>query len=208
MRLHSVCFEEEEMTRIFLGLYRWFSRHRTALYSILAGTLLLMLSALPGLRLDEDITAFLPSSGDSAEMADVFRNLKVSDRFVFMFSQKEGGNVYGLMEEAADSLMDMILQAGEGTMIKDAVISVDDEVSFQAADFVYRHLPVFLTDDAYSRLDSLQSGSGMLGRMLGNREALLSPAGSYIKDYVLRDPFGLALPVIASLQGLAPMTIS
>lgn len=204
MRLHSVCFEEEEMTRIFLGLYRWFSRHRTALYSILAGTLLLMLSALPGLRLDEDITAFLPSSGDSAEMADVFRNLKVSDRFVFMFSQKEGGNVYGLMEEAADSLMDMILQAGEGTMIKDAVISVDDEVSFQAADFVYRHLPVFLTDDAYSRLDSLQSGSGMLGRMLGNREALLSPAGSYIKDYVLRDPFGLALPVIASLQGLAP----
>ena len=79
------------MTRIFLGLYRWFSRHRTALYSILAGTLLLMLSALPGLRLDEDITAFLPSSGDSAEMADVFRNLKVSDRFVFMFSQKEGG---------------------------------------------------------------------------------------------------------------------
>ena len=111
------------MTRIFLGLYRWFSRHRTALYSILAGTLLLMLSALPGLRLDEDITAFLPSSGDSAEMADVFRNLKVSDRFVFMFSQKEGGNVYGLMEEAADSLMDMILQAGEGTMIKDAVIS-------------------------------------------------------------------------------------
>ena len=54
------------MHRIFLPLYRYFQKHKTALYLLLAGSFLLFLAFGVRLRYEEGIVKLLPpSSTDS-----------------------------------------------------------------------------------------------------------------------------------------------
>lgn len=86
------------MTEIAVRLYGYFKRHRVLFYSLLAVSVILMGFSLVNLRLDENITSFLPQDADSGNMAEVFDNLKVSDKFVFVLD----GRMHQIRHHAAD----------------------------------------------------------------------------------------------------------
>ena len=73
----------------------------TGFYSLLAVSVILMGFSLVNLRFDENITSFLPQDADSGNMAEVFDNLKVSDKFVFMLDCKDGVPDHDVLAKAA-----------------------------------------------------------------------------------------------------------
>lgn len=194
--------EEEKMTGMFVSIYRFFRKHSVLMYFLLGLSVILMGLSLVRLKFDENIMSFLPETGDARQMTEVFNNLKVSDRFVVMFGQTCGEPDYDLLGEAADAFVSAVLSGDGADLVSDTVVSVDDEAVSHAAGFIFDHLPVFLDEKAYSRLDSLMTPSAMERQMEDIRDALLSPAGAFIKDYVMRDPLGIAVPVLSSLSDM------
>ncbi|MEG0456258.1 MAG: transporter, partial [Bacteroides sp.] len=67
-------------------------------------------------------------------------------------------------------------------------------------DFVYTHLPLFLTADDYARFDTLLTTEGIEATMRRNYTNLLSPAGMALKEYILKDPLGIGNRALSYLQ--------
>ncbi|MCM1501841.1 MAG: 1-acyl-sn-glycerol-3-phosphate acyltransferase [Bacteroidales bacterium] len=195
--------------RGFIRLYRYFRTHRTMLYTLLGVSVLSM--ALCCLRLDfeENITSFFPDNEDSRNMLKVFDNLKVSDKFIVMFSSEEDGVEpdYDLIIEAADEFCSRISgKEDSDRLISDIVCGIDSGEMAEATAFVYDMLPVLLTEKDYAAIDSLLQPSSLRARMEENRRDLISPAGIFLKDYIMRDPLGIATGSLKELQNLNPMS--
>lgn len=93
------------MTEIAVRLYGYFKRHRVLFYSLLAVSVILMGFSLVNLRFDENITSFLPQDAYSCNMAEVFDNLKVSDKFVFMLDCKDGVPDHDVLDEGGNPVV-------------------------------------------------------------------------------------------------------
>lgn len=220
------------MTEFFIRIYRYFRKHRLCLWLLLGLSVVAMAMCSLRLEFDENITSFFPDTGDSRNMVEVFDNLQVSDKFIVMFSpyscEKEavnggddgvcgedgafqeeddvlqGGDVdYDILIEAAEDFCGRIA-ARAGDLVPEIVCGVDSGDMESASAFVYDLLPIFLTDEDLAAIDSLLLPSALRERMEQNREDLLSPAGIFLKDYIMRDPLGIATPALKKLQDLNP----
>ena len=102
--------------------------------------------------------------------------------------------------EAAGQLQQTLTEKAGGTLIKGIFAQVDQSLIGGATDFVYEHLPLFLTDTDYQRFDSLLTEKGIQAIMQKNYTNLLSPAGIALRSYILRDPLGLGSEALKHLQ--------
>ena len=191
------------MTEFFVRLYRYFQCHKVQFYVLLVLSVLVMGLCCMRLRFDENINSFFPDTGNSGMTVKVFDNLKVSDRFVIMFTMKDmsADADYALLAEAASEFASGLEKSAEG-LIKDIMVEIDSETMSEGSGFVYDILPFLLEEADYARIDSLLQPSALDARMRENRETLLSPAGFVLKEYILRDPLGIAVPSLARLSDL------
>lgn len=190
------------MTQFFIGLYEYFERHKILFYLSLICCVLLMGFFAFQVKFEENITQFFPDTKDSQNTIKVFDNLKIKDKIIVMLSSADTCNAVepdSLIEIAGQIQQTLTARAG-GTLIKDIFSQVDQNLIGGATDFVYRHLPLFLTDTDYQRFDSLLTKEGIQASMKKNYTNLLSPAGIALRSYILRDPLGLGSEVLKHLQ--------
>ena len=192
------------MTRLFVGIYRYFSSRGVLLGTILALSVAVMAVCCLNLKLNGDITAFFPDTADTRTMTEVFSGLKVSDKFVMMFSSADGEDVPDhVLAGAAEEFCGRIASEGAG-LVDEIVCGIDSDDMAQASAFVYDMLPVFLSEKDYERIDSLLQPDALAAKMQENREDLLSFQGMFLKEYIMKDPLGMALPALRRLQDLNP----
>ncbi|MDE6872354.1 MAG: 1-acyl-sn-glycerol-3-phosphate acyltransferase [Bacteroidales bacterium] len=197
------------MTEFFIRLYRHFRRHTLQLYILLGVSVVAMALCCMRLEFNENITSFFPDTEDSRNVIRVFDNLQVSDKFIVMFSWRQEAEEQdeGIMIEAADEFCSRISSDGEACgLVADMICGVDADDMAGASSFVYDMLPVLLTGKDYAAIDSLLQPSALMERMAENRKDLLSPAGIFLKDYIMRDPLGIATRSLSELQGLNPVS--
>lgn len=195
------------MITLFTALYRLFARHRGLFYSVLlvlVGTLAYFASRV---RFVETIQSFLPRTGDTELVSSVFDKLGVKDRIVVLVAPADTTAAVDRkrMIEAADSLGIRLREQG-GEWIAEVLTSIGSQDLALSTDWVYRHLPLLLSDEGWARLDSLTTPQGLRAQIGRTYTALLSPAGFALHDHLLRDPLGLGTSTLASLQGLDPDT--
>lgn len=188
------------MTSLFIHLYNCFERHKGWLYTMLAACVLLMLCLASRLTFQEDISSFFPDTGKAARVVSVFDNLKVKDKIVVMLSLENRGGDEQQLTTAADELTARLLREDKGQRIQRILSKVDNRTMQETTDFVYDHLPLFLTPSDYRRFDSLLTAGHIRRQMQRNYENLLSPAGMVMQDYVMRDPLGLGSETLKHLQ--------
>lgn len=193
------------MTELFVGIFRYFRSHGILMGLILAVSVAVMGLCCMNLKLDGNITAFFPDTADTHTMTEVFSGLKVSDKFVIMFSSADDGTELpdDVLAEAAEEFCGRIAAEGEG-LVEEIVCRIDSDDMSRASAFVYDMLPVFLTEKDYERIDSLLQPDALAARMQENREDLLSLQGMFLKEYIMKDPLGIALPALRRLQDLNP----
>ena len=153
-------------------------------------------------RFEENITQFFPDTKDSQNTIKVFDNLKIKDKIIIMLSSADTCHQVepDSLIEAAGQLQQTLTEKAGGTLIKGIFAQVDQSLIGGATDFVYEHLPLFLTDTDYQRFDSLLTEKGIQAIMQKNYTNLLSPAGIALRSYILRDPLGLGSEALKHLQ--------
>ena len=102
--------------------------------------------------------------------------------------------------EAAETIKQDLQQQAEGTLIKEIFSKADENLINSVGDFVYDNLPLFLSDEAYQRLDTLLTAGNIAALMQKNYSNLISPAGFALKNYIMRDPLGLGSQTLKHLQ--------
>ena len=190
------------MTQFFIGLYDYFERHKILFYLSLISCVLLMGFFALQVRFEENITQFFPDTKDSQNTIKVFDNLKIKDKIIIMLSSADTCHQVepDSLIEAAGQLQQTLTEKAGGTLIKGIFAQVDQSLIGGATDFVYEHLPLFLTDTDYQRFDSLLTEKGIQATMQKNYTNLLSPAGIALRSYILRDPLGLGSETLKHLQ--------
>ena len=190
------------MTQFFIGLYDYFERHKILFYLSLISCVLLMGFFALQVRFEENITQFFPDTKDSQNTIKVFDNLKIKDKIIIMLSSADTCQRVepDSLIEAAGQLQQTLTEKAGGKLIKGIFAQVDQSLIGGATDFVYEHLPLFLTDTDYQRFDSLLTEKGIQAIMQKNYTNLLSPAGIALRSYILRDPLGLGSEALKHLQ--------
>ena len=197
------------MHRIFIRLYDWFQKHRATFWISLFGSLAVLLFMASKIRIEENITSFFPSSKNTANMADVFSHLKVSDKVIVMFNAADTTDVPGF--ETLDSLYAASGRLGEILGRKDDVIDKYTGQIGQAdaagmISFIMDHLPVFMEESDYERLAELDSPEAVDSAIMNDYLNLISPAGFAMKDYIMSDPLAIGGSVLSRTAQLNPAT--
>lgn len=154
-------------------------------------------------RFDEDVTSFFPDGKDSKKSAIVFKNLKVKDKIIVLFSAKDSSNQDvepDLLIEASKKYVNGLKSSKASGLVKSVTTTIDGGGITQVTDYIYNNLPILLTDKEYARLDSMTTPSAIDARMAVNYNNLISPIGIALKDNILKDPLGLAGELLAGLQ--------
>lgn len=194
------------MSRIFIRLYCWFRSHRPAFWlslTISAAILALMASRI---TIEENISSFFPSSRKTANMADVFSHLKVSDNVIVMFNPSDSASEEHLqsMYMASDRLGELLGRADAGEVVEKYLGQVGMEDAAGVVDFIMEHLPSFMEDSDYGRLAELDSPSAVDSAIMNDYVNLISPAGFAMKDYIMSDPLAAGGSVLARTAQLNP----
>ena len=190
------------MDTFFIRIYSYFHSRRPLLYSLMAGCVLFLSFFAVKVSFDEDVTSFFPDGKDSQKTALVFKNLKVKDKIIILFSAADTTKTSDpdRLIEASEAFVGKLKSSAAAPLIKDIVTEVDATAMSQVTDFIYANLPIYLTDRDYSKLDSITSPEAIKHKMQVNYENLLSPMGVALKDIVVKDPIGLGNTALSGLK--------
>ncbi|WP_297829777.1 MMPL family transporter [uncultured Rikenella sp.] len=185
------------MSNFFVRLYDWFRGHRLVFWLLLAGWAVGTGALVLRMRFVEDITSFFAGDDAGRKQALMFRNLKLKDRIVLLLSEADPDTLISAGDRLVESLAPLV---DEGLLSR-VTEGVDATTIHRSADFVYDHLPIFLRDDDYARLDSLlRDDRGVEQAVERCFATIASPSGLFAGEFCLRDPLGIGSSPLAGLQ--------
>jgi len=191
------------MMQLVLLPYRFFSRHKLLMYCILAGLIGILAFFASKIRFEEDISSFIPQTKDGGYVSEVFRQTKVKDKIILLFTSEDENNADQLAE-TADIFIDSLQKSDVGKSHINSILSqTGADISDKAYTYVTEKLPFFLKQADYERIDSLLVYQNLEKRMEQNYRNLISPLSTVTKKYIFSDPLGLtgnALAHFADLQ--------
>ena len=139
------------MIKCLLKIYNWLGRRKWVLYSSLILVVALCVTIATQIKLEENIYSFFGED----ELA--FKNLKFKDKIVV---EVTGTNPDSLVM-TADAFTEKIVALQQNGMIGEVVSTIDESQFFQAADYIYSFLPIFIDDDYYQHIDTLISDTAI-----------------------------------------------
>lgn len=190
------------MDKIFVSIFDFFSRNKLVMWIVLSISTILFAFAALKVKYVEDINTFFP---DDKDFSLIYDCLSVKDRFVVMFSS----NSQDPQEEDLDRMIEAakqfsVLVGSDEKFSDDAVLSVqvNDTLIGKYTSFIYDNLPIFLDDSDFDRLDTLLNDKNIELKMGQNYNALISPIGNYISDFIYKDPLSIGTSNLQKLQSL------
>ena len=79
---------------------------------------------------------------------------------------------------------------------------IDDETTIDLYRSIYAHLPLYLSDADYLRLDTITTREGIDARLEADYHALLSASGLVMKRMIADDPIGMNIMALRKLNNL------
>ena len=180
------------MHRIFLPLYRYFQKHKTALYLLLAGSFLLFLAFGVRLRYEEDIVKLLPRSSTDSELA--FSDIGLKDK---VFIQITAANPASPLDPATlaaymDEYCESLLQRDSASHhIEGILYQLDMGTMLGAVDYAFEHLPCFIDTSLYAAFEAALRPEAVEAAMQENLALLEADETGETTQFVTMDPLGL-----------------
>ena len=180
------------MHRIFLPLYHFFQRHKTALYLLLAGSFLLFLVFGIRLRYEEDIVKLLPRSSTDSELA--FSDIGLKDKVFIQITSADPANPLDPATLAAymDEYCAALLQRDSATHhITGILYELDMGTMLGAVDYGFEHLPCFIDTSLYAAFEDALRPEAVEAAMQENLELLEADETGEVSQLITMDPLGL-----------------
>ena len=176
------------MSKIFLHIFDWMEKHQPVLYAsllIMAGVFGWGISKL---SFDEDVMGFFASD----ESVSAPSGLKMADRIIISISADDVDE----MIEAADVICEDIspwTESGDASFVtgKDSRSLIND-----GARFIYDHLPIYMDEEDYERVDSLLNENNVRASVAAAATLSRFPFGNPASDIVRNDPLNVGTPLL------------
>ena len=106
------------------------------------------------IKLEEDITRFVPKDKNTANINSILQNLKSKDKLVLHFYSDKEDKIDKLIE-AADAVYDSVVHQLPASAYTGITYKVSDNTMQGVYDIFYRNLPFYLNETDYVRLSGL-----------------------------------------------------
>lgn len=183
-------------------VYLFFSKRKVVFSILIIGVCALLGSYASKIKLEEDITRFVPKDKNTSSINSILKNLKSKDKLVIHLFSGSGDNVTQLIEQA-NRLHDSVIKRIPASDYVNITYKVSDNIMQSVYEIFYRNLPFFLNDKDFTRIANLISPDSIEYALGRDYEALLSPSGIVLSKYIRRDPLNvvpLALKKISDIQ--------
>ncbi|MCF3111129.1 1-acyl-sn-glycerol-3-phosphate acyltransferase [Niabella sp. CC-SYL272] len=190
------------MQKPFLTIYQYFLTRKPMLYVFFVCTLSLFLLLASRIRFVEDVYAIIPKDQKTEKVAEVFGNSKFADKLAIMVSFKDTAQVAPDSLVAYGDALGTALELSATPYIKSLRYQVEDDFTQELFQTIQEHLPVFLSENDYAKIDTLLQPA-VLKTTLENDIKLLSSPGSFaISEVISEDPSGISFIALKKLQEL------
>lgn len=194
------------MAAFFLRIYDWLAGRRMWLGGVLALLCALLLAGLFSLGRNEDILDFLPVDNHHRKALNLYQELSAADRIVAIVLPRDSMATVppDRLADAAERFAAAVAGRDSLGAVRDLMTRIDYGRLFDTRQFLYDHIPCFLTDADYERIDSLLTPGYIEAQIARDRMLLMFPTGSLLSDHVRQDPLNLFTPAVARLQQFQP----
>lgn len=188
------------MDNPFVQIYRFFQSHRVVFWCCFFGFIAVIALMASRIKLEEDITSIIPKDEKTSALNEIFQQSKVLDKMILTVGSTvkdtpDPDSLVSLADELADSIHHQL-----APYVKEIAREVKEETTLQLFDAIHAHLPIFLEERDYASLDSLTQPQKVKETLERNYSTLRSPAGLAFKQFIARDPAGIATPALRKLQ--------
>ena len=190
------------MVTFFLRIYDWFSTRRGLLFALLGGVCVVLLAGMLSLGRNENILDFLPVDTTHRKALNLYQNLSASDRIVALVLPRDTTAAVSpeQLTEAVDRFAGEVAARDSLHTLLDLTTRIDYERYAAVPEFLYAHIPYFLDEADYARIDSLLTPRYIDAQIARDRMLLMFPTGSLLSQYVQQDPLNLFTPAVSCLQ--------
>lgn len=191
------------MGKLFVSIYDFFHRHKAWLWTCTIVCFVLAGYFASRIKLEEDITRILPQDRKLDKLQQVFNDSRFADKLVITISQRDTTQA-----PQPDSLtafaQALTARVNEryAPYIKQFQAQVEDAAVLDLMQVIQQHLPVFLEEKDYQKIDSLIMPERLQQTLENNYHTLISPAGLVVKKVIAADPVGMSWLGIKKLQHL------
>ncbi len=192
------------MSAFFINIYRFFRQYQWAFWVFLALVIIFISIFASRIRLEEDISR-ITTKGDSLSMDEyVIRNFKFAEKLIIHIRQSDSHAppAPALLISLANELCDSITARLDSTYIQSVFLKTDENLLPLALNLIDNHIPLFLDETDYSRLDSIHEKELLESIIRNNYKILISPASMVMKRRLLEDPLGISNLALKKLQSL------
>ena len=179
-------------------IYDFFSRNRSIRRISLIVLSVLFAALLIKLDFSEDISDFLPLGTREREQMSIYQNIAGADKLLILFSNPGDADH---TVEAIDCFVNTALEQDTKGWCAQLSAQIDMDAISGVSDFVYEHIPYFLTERDIARMDSLLAEPGYIPEALArDKQVLMFPHPVLVTKSIAHDPLGLFSPVMDRLQ--------
>ena len=190
------------MHRIFLPVYRFFSKHKALMYIFMAVTAAIFVVFGAKLHFEEDISKLLPTSSVESQLA--FSSIQLKDKIYLQFAPAEGTLETDELAERADEFVDMLFEKDkESHYISNILYKMEPEMAIYALDFVLEHVPSFVDTSAYHGFEKALQPDVVERQMLADNELIRNDKTGSVTEMVGYDPLNLKEAVLGDVMGNA-----
>lgn len=148
---------------------------------------------------EEDISKLIPSGEDSEQINKVLQNTNFADKIIINVSAKDTVHLTELQNYADE--LDSLLQK-DSAYIGKIQSRFEDDQMFELLDFVSAHLPLYLDDSDYAKIDSLLQVENVKTKVQESYQSIVSPSGMVTTEMVRSDPFGISFLALNKFKRL------
>ncbi|MFD2561930.1 MMPL family transporter [Aquimarina rubra] len=188
------------MHKFFLSVYQYIRQNRLIAWPIIIGLFAVFAFLASNIGFEEDITRLIPNSDKSEITQKVLKTVSFSDKIVVNITNK-GENPDDLTTYASVYIDSINTHLSK--YVKKIQGKVADDNVMELYDFVYQHLPFFLTETDYENIAAKINPDSISKIIENNYKTLISPAGLVTKKFIVKDPLALTpqgLQKLAQLQ--------
>jgi 1-acyl-sn-glycerol-3-phosphate acyltransferase len=156
------------------------------------------------IKVREDISGISGYGKDSGQFNYVVNHVKFTDKLIIRLSLADTSSSADpeRLILFAKELTDSLSHRFDTTYIKGILGNITDSSMSESLDVLWDHLPVYLDDNDYRKIDSMLTPAAIRSAIEKDYKNLLSPAGFALKKMILRDPLGLTYLAMNKLKSL------
>jgi 1-acyl-sn-glycerol-3-phosphate acyltransferase len=198
------------MSNFFVKLFYYFQKHKLFLWLILLLISGFCIYSASKINFVEDISSFLPENESNKRINYAYKHLGAANKIIVNVRIAE--NYSGNNENDKELIIDAVEKFAEYISANDSLnhiinlqYEVDQQQIMEMTDFLVMNMPYFLTDEDYERIDTLLTPENIEEQLKNNKQLLLSPVGTFVRNVLVADPLHFSNSV---LQGLTAFQLN